>query len=102
MPFDEDASEEPDEELGPDVPDPTEDLGPDTPRAPDLSDRDVDPELLKEFWTLVALFNVGLLAFSLGVMLIGFDGRWRFGGGLVVVGLLALVRGLHRYRTRKY
>lgn len=90
--FDERSKHEPDEpDLGPDVPDATSSgglLGPEgTPK-----------ELLGAFWKLVLLFNVGLLAASLGAMLLVFEGWVYVGGGLLVAGLLAIARGAHRYR----
>lgn len=103
-----DLETEPDEpDLGPDVPDiapdePDPDLG---PEIPDVSPseggffgpEDTPEELLRAFWTLVVLFNVGLLATSLGVLVSVFEGRLYLGGGLLVAGLLALARGGYRY-----
>jgi hypothetical protein len=90
--FDERSEYEPDEpDLGPDVPDASSSgglLGPEgTPK-----------ELLSAFWKLVLLFNVGLLAASLGAMLLFFEARLYFGGGLLVGSLLALGRGVYVYR----
>ena len=86
-------TEPPEPELGPRAPDPTPDvdgvLGPtDAPR-----------ELLVGFWSLVILFNLGLFGLSLGAMLIWFRGSWDVGGALLVLGLLATVHGIHRYRV---
>lgn len=105
---DERSENEPDEpDLGPEVPDiePEEtdpDLGPEIPdvNPPDggfFGPEDVPEELLRAFWTLVVLFNVGLLATSLGVLVVVFQGRLYLGGGLLVAGLLALTRGSYRY-----
>lgn len=90
--LDERSEYEPDEpDLGPGVPDASSGgglLGPEgTPK-----------ELLSAFWKLVLLFNVGLLAASLGAMLLFFQARLYFGGGLLVAGLLALARGVYVYR----
>lgn len=107
---DERSPHEPDEpDLGPDIPDvaPEEsgsEFGPEIPTVapPDggfFGPSDTPTELLKAFWTLVVLFNVGLLGTSLGLMLLGFRGRLFLGGGLLAVGLLALSRGIYRYRA---
>ncbi|WP_238392265.1 DUF7322 domain-containing protein [Halorussus amylolyticus] len=77
----------------PEVPDPSEGLG------SDLSESDVDPELAKQFWSLVLLFNVALFAMGLGLMLVGFERRWQFGGGVFLVGVFAFVRGWYRYKA---
>lgn len=90
------------DEPGPNEPDEdelTRDLGPDIPSTQSYADRDAPPELKRAFWTTVLLFNVALLAVSLGLMLVGFQQRFLFGGGLVLVGLVAFVRGWLRYRT---
>jgi len=76
------------ERLGPrvDVPsvdDPSESL-------PDPST--VDSEIQRAFAIAVIYANVAMLGVSLGLMLIGFRGQWRWGGAAVVVGLLAGVR----------
>lgn len=94
--FSDDAAED-----WPDEPDPpSESLGPGVPTVPDYSNRDVPQELRREFWTAVVLANIALGGISIGLMLIGFQRRWLFGGGLIAVGLVALVRCLHVYRTR--
>jgi hypothetical protein len=78
--------------------DPSENLGPDPPTVPDTSQNDADPELKRRFWSLVFVFNVALFGMSLGLMLVGFEGRWQFGGSLFLVGAFAFLRGWHRYR----
>ena len=101
MLFDEEPDEhEPDP---PDEPGPG-DIGPAIPEAPstDLTDRDVPSDLLKRFWKLVGLFNIALLATSLGVMLVAFQGRWTVGGASLLVGIAAFLVGWRGYRrTRK-
>lgn len=62
-----------------------------------LGPSDVPTELLTAFWSLVVLFNVGLLATSLGAMLVWFRGDLTYGGGLLAVGLLALAHGSYKY-----
>jgi len=100
--------------------DPAADVAPEVPRAPDLtddepglaeelgfggaaasaeSDASVDSELATQFWSLALLFNLAVLAASLGLLLIGFERRWTVGGGLLAVGVFAFVRGWYRYRS---
>lgn len=110
----EDPFDDPDEaevDLRPD--DPSEGLGPEIPEAPSptnrsesenedamgLANADVDAELKKQFWSLVLIFNVALFAASLGLMLVGFEGRWRVGGALFAVGAFAFLRGWYRYKS---
>jgi hypothetical protein len=81
-----------------------DELGPDVPEAPkprDMSEVDVDPDLANRFWALVAVFNLALLAVSVGVMFIGFRGNWELGGQLTVAGLLLFALGYYRYRKTK-
>lgn len=96
-PFEEDDDPWPDE---PDEFD-LDSLGPqvDIPEAPDFSEVDVPPELRQTFWLIVVMANVGLLATSLGVMLIAFDGQFRRGALAFAIGMLALVFGYRRYRN---
>lgn len=100
------SEHEPDEpDLGPEIQgiEPEEpDLGPGTPDVspPDgglLGPEDTPRELLSAFWKLVVLFNVGLLAASLGAMFLVFEGQLYIGGGLLTVGLLTLARGGYNY-----
>lgn len=74
--------EPPDPESSIDIPD-----GSDAPR-----------ELKRAFWTLVVVFNVGLLALSLGVMLVGFERMYVQGGALAAFGAVVLLYGYWRYR----
>lgn len=97
-----------DEEPNEHEPDPPEepgagDLGPPIPEPPeiDLSDRDVPQDLLKRFWKLVGIFNVALLATSLGVLFIAFESRFSVGGSLLAVGLVAFVFGWLGYRRAR-
>ncbi|UPV73367.1 hypothetical protein M0R89_12520 [Halorussus limi] len=104
-----DDSEDPVAELLPEDPpqaeadllpdDPAENLGPDPPRVPDTSSNDADPEVKRKFWSLVIVFNVALFGMSLGLMLAGFEGRWRVGGAMFAVGAFAFLRGWHGYRN---
>jgi hypothetical protein len=112
--FPDDRSEhEPDEpDLGPEIPniEPEEsepDLGPEIPKAPDttteidglLGPEGTPTDLLGAFWMLVVLFNVGILAASIGALFLVFEGRLYLGGGLLAIGLLALARGIYKYWT---
>ncbi len=89
--------EEPD--LAPEVRDPSDRFKTDPPAAPSPIDGDADPEIQKEFWAQVILFNIALFALSLGIMLIGFQRRWTIGGVLVLAGLVTFARGYSRYRA---
>jgi hypothetical protein len=88
--------DEPEAELLPD--DPASGIGPSVPRLPDTASNDVPSELKKQFWKLVLLFNVALFGMSLGVMLVGFEGRWRLGGAFFLVGAVAFARGWLGYK----
>lgn len=67
--------------------------------APDIPDgADAPAPLRRKFWTLVATFNVALLAVSLGLMFVAFRGRWQYGGGAVVLGLVLFAFGYRRYQ----
>ena len=65
----------------------------------DLSD--VDPELLNTFAASVLLANLGVLVISVGILLFVFRGQLQLGTGLVVVGVLALLRVGQYYRSYK-
>lgn len=78
-------------------------IGPEIPSAPDPTEREgeVDPEIRARFWGLVLVFNVALLALSLGAMFIGFEGNLELGGQLLLVGGILGAYGLYRYRSTK-
>ena len=78
-----------------------EELGPDIPEAPDLTEVDASSEVRYRFWALVMVFNVALLAASVGVMLVGFQGEWEVGGQLTLAGLALFAFGYYRYRQTK-
>lgn len=61
-------------------------------------DADVPRELMRAFWGLVAVFNVGLFATAVGALLIGVAGRVELGGVILVIGLVSLGYGLVRFR----
>lgn len=73
----------------------------DVPQAPDPTDNDVSPALRRAFWLIVLMANVGLLALSIGVMFVVFQGQFRLGGSLVLLGVIALFVGYHRYRQHR-
>ena len=75
-----------------------ETLGLEVPSVPEFSADDADPELRRRFWSLVLLFNVALFGMSLGLMLVGFEGRLKVGGAIFLVGLVAFLRGLRGSR----
>lgn len=77
------------------------DPGPDVPTAPDPTGNDVDPGVARRFWALVLVFNVALLAISLGLMFVVFEGSYSLGGQLFVAGIAVFGFGLYRYRTAK-
>lgn len=58
----------------------------------------VSSELHRAFWGLVAVFNVGLFATALGLLLVAFRGAYALGGVVLAIGLVSLGYGLHRYR----
>ncbi|RQG93300.1 hypothetical protein EA462_01805 [Natrarchaeobius halalkaliphilus] len=66
----------------------------------DLQDpvRKIDSETLLAFMFAVLFAHIGLFATSLGLMLIGFRGRWVVGSAVVVVGALGLVLTVAVYR----
>lgn len=88
-----------------DTPEPEEfdphSLGPEIPEAPDPSEADIDPDLRNRFWSLVLVFNVALLALSLGLMFAAFEGQLGLGGQLVGAGLVLSAFGYYRYRQAK-
>lgn len=65
--------------------------------VPDESD--ADPELLRKFWLLVVVFNVALMAASVGAMLAVFRGQWDTGGSLVTAGAILAGYGYYKYRS---
>lgn len=81
----------------PEAPDPTEEIRDPTEGLPDPDE--VDPTVRRSFWTAVLLTNIATAALSLGLLLIWFRARWATGGGLVVIGLLAVVRVYQTYRA---
>src|SRR5699024_8125547 len=87
----------------PDEPDPEGTYGPEIPsvEAPDTSEIEVSPALAHAFWSTVISVNVGVLAVSLGLMGVYFEGWWRLGGGAVVLGIVLLGYAAVKYRVAK-
>jgi hypothetical protein len=104
IPFEEDEDAWPDEpeEFDPDS------LGPDPPTVTRTGElvregQDAPKEVQNAFWKAVLLANVALLGISLGAMLLYFRADWDFGGGALVVGLVALAltyRTYHQFMNR--
>jgi hypothetical protein len=90
--FLDDEPSDAEQELAPEVDVPSVDA----PEIPDGSDAPAG--LRRKFWTLVATFNVALLAVSLGLMFVAFRGRWQYGGLAVVLGLVLFAFGYWRYQ----
>lgn len=63
------------------------------------SESDAPTELKWQFWRLVVIFNLALLASSLGAMLIGFRGQLLTGGVSLLGGLVLFGVGWYRYRA---
>ncbi len=80
-----------------------ESIGPDIPEAPDPTDSDVeiDGDLLVSFWRLVVIFNIALLATSLGLMFAFLEGDLMLGGQLTLAGLAVFAYGAFLYRRAK-
>ena len=65
--------------------------------VPDESD--ADPQLQRQFWLLVVVFNVAVMAVSVGAMLAVFRGQWDTGGSLVAGGAILAGYGYFKYRV---
>ena len=73
-------------------------LGPDIPEAPDPPDGATNSEVTSLFWKLVVVFNIALLALSVGPMLAYFEGRVELGLRVTAIGIIAFGYGYLRYR----
>ncbi|MBX0286090.1 DUF7322 domain-containing protein [Haloarcula salinisoli] len=73
-------------------------LGPDVPEAPDPPEGAANTEVTALFWKLVVVFNIALLALSVGPMLAYFEGQVDLGIRVTVVGAIMAAYGLFRYR----
>ena len=84
------------------LPDPENEL-PNIPEAPtpSLSESDAPAELRRGFWATVLIFNVALLALSVGALLVIFNFERTLGAGLFIVGVFSFVRGYLKYQSLK-
>ncbi|WP_276251463.1 DUF7322 domain-containing protein [Haloarcula rara] len=73
-------------------------LGPDIPEAPDPPEGAANTEVTALFWKLVVVFNIALLALSVGPMLYYFEGRVDLGIRVTLAGAIAFAYGYFRYR----
>ena len=80
----------------PDEFDPTS-LGPDVPEAPDPPEASANSDVTALFWKLVVVFNVAILALSVGPMLAYFEGQVDLGLRLFAVGAILFGYGVFRY-----
>lgn len=71
------------------------------PDPPDPSNADVPASLRKQFWLLVIVFNVALIASSLGVLLATLDGKPLIGSSIAFLGAGAFYYGYQRYQRVK-
>lgn len=65
-----------------------------------VGDTDPDPRLRREFWTLVVIFDLAILAGGTGLLLLVFGVRESMGWLGVAVGVAAFAYGFGRYRRR--
>lgn len=72
-------------------------LGPSAPEAPRPPDGAGNSEVTGLFWKLVVVFNIALLALSLGPMLAYFEGQVDLGLRVFLVGVVAFGYGTYRY-----
>jgi len=72
-------------------------LGPSAPEAPRPPDGTGNSEVTGLFWKLVVVFNVSLLALSLGPMLAYFEGQVDLGIRVFLLGLVTFGYGTFRY-----
>jgi len=93
--------EEPDDPF-PEYTDPSRAEGPDPGTAETAADiTEVPQEVSRRFWSLVVVFNLGLLATALGLLLVGFRGELLAGGASLGLGVGALVYGVVKYRASR-
>ncbi|WP_435097096.1 DUF7322 domain-containing protein [Halarchaeum sp. P4] len=70
--------------------------------VPDDDDEDddsveIDSDVQRKFWYLVVVFNLAVLAASLGLLFLYFRGQLLLGGGLAAVGFAGLAYGFYTY-----
>ncbi len=59
-------------------------------------------DLIRAFWMLVLLFNVSLLAITIGILLITFRNQLLLGSFLLILGIAFGAIGYHRYIHYRY
>ncbi|WP_455448570.1 DUF7322 domain-containing protein [Natrinema thermotolerans] len=84
---------------GDDGPDDLDDLSSaiDPPEV-EMGETDASADLLQTFWALVLVINAAVLAVSLGLLFLLFEGVSTRAGALVVAGLVLLGFAVRRYR----
>jgi hypothetical protein len=70
------------------------------PEDADIDTTDLPIEVKREFLVQVLLLNLGLLAIAVGAMLLYFRWWLDLGGGLIVIGLVAILLTYRRYVDR--
>lgn len=70
------------------------------PEDADIDTTDLPVEVKREFLVQVLLLNLGLLAIAVGAMLLYFRWWLDLGGGLIVIGLVAILLTYRRYVDR--
>lgn len=69
------------------------------PQTPQTS---TPPDLTRAFWTLVVIFNISLLATTLGILLALFRNLMILGAILTLIGIGLGVFGYQRYTHYRY
>jgi hypothetical protein len=72
--------------------------GVEAPEVEIPDESDASPELRRQFWWLVFVFNGALAGVSVGAMLVAFRGSWDLGGSMLAAGVVLFVYGYVRYR----
>lgn len=71
-------------------------MDPQTPQTP------IPPDLTRAFWTLVVIFNISLLAITLGILLALFRNHLILGAILTLLGISLGAYGYQRYTHYRY
>lgn len=69
------------------------------PPVPEPPEGEASAKLHRAFWGLVAVFNIGLFATAFGGMLLWFRNARVVGSLTLLLGVVALIYGVHRYRA---
>jgi len=75
------------------------DAEPGEQHIPDPSEVDIPADTARLFWYLVVVFNVSLVALSIGVMMMLFLDETLLGGQITLVGAILFGYGYYRYRS---